>query len=342
MSQSGPRLATFVIPNYWQDFAKCQKYLPQTLQGIYDQTDTQWQIIIIDDNSPSPEMPDYLNQLQKSRPDQITLVCKKTNDGAGVCRNIGIEMAAQSGSPLILFNDADDVSHPRRLETVRRILDEDPEIDVVYSTFNAIDEENNRIPLSRLAPTILEEIESHQSGPPQGFHAWIEIGTAKGYSNLTSSTAVRTGLAMKYPFPPERVSEDSHTWMRYSAGGNKFHYTPVIPTLYRIPQNVHGSSSWTREGGKRYFLEKKAEVDTQGFIEAIQIAAKRPDLRDFNPDQLLAKFHLRLAETFAKEKENDLALIQMNHALKIAPKEAEQLIKNNNFLKDVYNSGAET
>lgn len=331
------RMASFIIPHYWKDLKDCQKYLPQTLRGVEDQTDPDWHIIVIDDNSPGEGIRDYLKAIEKNYQDKLSVILKDTNDGAGVCRNIGIELADKMGSAFVLFNDADDISHPRRVETVRRILREDPEIDLVYSTFHVIDEENHPVPLSKLAPTIREEIESHHSGPPQGENAWIDIGTTKGYSNLTSSTAVRTELAVRYPFPPERISEDSHTWMRYSAGGKKFFYLPDIPTLYRVPQNVHGSSSWAREGGKHYFLEKKTQVDTEGFKEAIRIATQKSKIQLVDADNLLLRFHLRLAETLVKENETDLAGVQIQNALKIAKNGALKVINESNLLKHFMN-----
>lgn len=327
-------IATFVIPHYWQYFEDFEKYFPQTLQGIFDQTDENWHVIIVDDNSPDQKVRDYLTKIGKNYPDKISIIFKNTNDGAGVCRNIGIEVANKKGSPFLLFNDADDISHYRRLETVRKIFNEDLEVDLVYSTFNAIDEENNMVPLSKLAPTIMEEIESHNNNPPQGENAWIEIGTVKGYSNLTSSTSVRTNLAIRFPFPHKRVSEDSHTWMRYSAGGKKFYYTPNIPTCYRIPQNVHGSSSWSREGGKYYFLLQKAEVDTEGFKESLNIAIKRSKISITDVDDLLLRFHIRLAETFAKEKEKDLVISQINNAIQISKENAIKIVNKNTWLKD--------
>jgi glycosyltransferase involved in cell wall biosynthesis len=327
-------IATFIIPHYFQNIKNCKKYLSQTLEGIYNQTDTNWHIVIIDDCSPDLEVRDYLIEIQENNSNNITVLLKNTNDGAGVCRNIGIEMAFKNGSPFILFNDADDISHCKRLEIVRSIFNKNIDVDLVYSTFKAIDEENNSVLLSSLPPTIMEQIESHNSDPPQGLNAWLEIGTVKGYSNLTSSTSVRIDLAMTYPFPPERVSEDSHTWMRYSAGGKKFYYTPNVPTLYRIPQNAYGSASWEREGGKYYFLKKKAEVDTEGFKEALEIAKKKSKICVDDEDDLLLRFHIRLAETFAKEKENNLVLGQIDKAFQISKHDAVKIISQNRWLKE--------
>jgi hypothetical protein len=78
---------------------------------------------------------------------------------------------------------------------------------------------------------------------------WIAIGTETGYVNHTSSTAVRTDVALAHPFPDERVSEDAHTWLRYSAGGARFAYLDAPWSAYRATTDEAGSSSRTREEG---------------------------------------------------------------------------------------------
>jgi hypothetical protein len=39
--------------------------------------------------------------------------------GPGVCRNLGILKALEKKSSIILFNDSDDISHPKRLEVTK-------------------------------------------------------------------------------------------------------------------------------------------------------------------------------------------------------------------------------
>ena len=222
--------ATFVMPHYRPDNTQTKRYLDETLESIFNQTDPNWQLIIIDDLSPCREAKDYLKELQAKHSDKkINIIFKETNNGPGYCRNMGIKWAFEHNSPIVLFNDADDISDPKRLEVARRIFVADPEASVVYSTFKIIDENSRIVPMEKLTQSIVEILEGHIHNPPQGINAWIEIGTDKGYTNLTSATVVKTELAYKYPFPPEKVSEDSHAWMRYSAGGGKFVYSGEMP-----------------------------------------------------------------------------------------------------------------
>jgi glycosyltransferase involved in cell wall biosynthesis len=292
--------------------------LDETVDTILKQTDKNWQLVIVDDLSPCKEAVDYLEVVKSKAPDKISILKKKTNDGPGFCRNMGIQWAYQHNSPIVLFLDADDLAHPRRLELARKIFCDDPMASVVYSTFVVVDEASKEVEWDKLSGSIQEIIEGHHGTPPQGFNAWIEIGTEKGYTNLTSATVVRTDIAYKYPFPSEKVSEDSHTWMRYSAGGGKFVYCGDIPTRYRIPQSTAGSASRSREGGREAFYQTKCRVDTDGFVRAVEIAITNGKIQVEQRSELLVKFHLKLGETMRRENQMDLAYAQVRLAEKVS------------------------
>jgi hypothetical protein len=90
-------------------------------------------------------------------------------------------------------------AHPRRLEVTKDLFLENPQIGVVYSTFEIIDEKNNLTPIERITTSILEILESH-THPLEGKDVWIKMGTETGYTNLTSSTAVRVKfVSMSFP-----------------------------------------------------------------------------------------------------------------------------------------------
>lgn len=319
--------ATFVVPHWTPDFGRTRRLLEATLDGIFEQTDSNWRVVLVDDASPDPEARAYLRQLQQQYPGRIQAIFKDTNEGAGASRNLGVRWAGKQGSPIILFNDADDLSYPRRLEAVRRVFVEQPATGVVYSTFHVIDQEGRRLSLAEMTPSVAEVIEAHHHDPPQGENAWIAIGTETGYINHTSSTAVRTDLAVRFPFPPERVSEDSHTWFRYSAGGGPFVYIDEPLSTYRNTRDRAGSTSRMREGGKRGFYTRKARIDTDGFQEALRIALAFNKIRPEQTGELLVRFYLRLGQTLAREGEVELAAEQARAARAVSPGLADQLIQ---------------
>jgi cellulose synthase/poly-beta-1,6-N-acetylglucosamine synthase-like glycosyltransferase len=318
--------ATFVMPHWFEHPESGRRYLDITLSAIFNQTDQNWRIVLIDDGSSDERSRRHLAQLQQDHRDKIHVIFKETNDGPGVCRNLGVQWAYEQRSPFILFNDADDPPAPRRMEVVRRVFAERPETGVVYSTFRVIDQDGREIPLAEMTPSVAEVIEAHRRHPPQGDNAWIAIGTETGYVNHTSSTAVRTDLAIQFPFPPERVSEDSHTWFRYSAGGGPFVYVDEPLSTYRNTRDVAGSLSRAREGGKRGFYATKARVDTAGFREAMEIALANQQIQPDQAKELLINFYLRLGQTLAREGHPRLASDQFQAALAVSPSLTQQLI----------------
>lgn len=328
--------ATWVMPFYLVDNTICKKYFDETLASIFAQTDTNWKLVIVEDLSPCKEATDYLREVEKKNPDKIHVIYKDTNNGPGYCRNLGIQWAYENESPFVLFLDADDITDPRRVEVARKLFMEDPTVSVVYTTFKVIDENSAIVPDEKLSPSIMEILEGHVGNPPQGFNAWAEIGTEKGYTNLTSATAVNTQIAFKFPFPPEKVSEDSHAWMRYSAGGGQFKYTGEIPTLYRIPQNTAGSASRSREGGKHGFYMTKSRVDCDGFVKAAEIAVANGKIKAAERVELLIKFYVKLGETLARESEIDLAVELVEKAAALDKEYTKKVIASKSFANDEW------
>ncbi|MEU9591472.1 glycosyltransferase family A protein [Streptomyces sp. NPDC048193] len=301
---ASPAPATFVMPHY-ADSAKAGVYLDQTMQSLYAQTDADWQVVVIDDASPDPRDRERLRKLQDRDPERVFLIEQDANHGQGCCRNVGVRWAHEHGSPFVLFQDADDLAHPRRLEATRQTFVERPEVDFVYSTFSVIDEDGSTVAHSRLTPSLQEILDSHREDPVEGPRVWIRMGVDTGYTTLTSTVAVRTELAVISPFPHVRASEDAHAWFRMSAAGTSVAYLPSVPCQYRVPQDSRGSSDRDRIGADYY--RRKAEVDTDGFFEAISISLERRTIEPDEVNGLKDAFFRRLALTMEKEGQESLA-----------------------------------
>ena len=325
--------AAAIIMPHWSNGGSGleKKWLETTLATIKNQTDPNWKILIADGNSPSQEAKDYLKQLEKEFAGKLEVIFMPQSDGPGHARNVAIEKAYKDGHPFIVFLDADDWAGPKRVEIARKIFLENENAGVVYSTFKVIDEHDNVVPREKLSQSIVEILESHDTAPPQGKDTWIQIATETGYTNLTSATNVRTEIAHKYLFPPEKVSEDYYTWLVYSASGAEYVYTPDAPTHYRIPQNTEGSVSRSREGGKKGFYTTKCRVDEMGVIAACDLAVKRGAISADKKQYLHIKFLLKEAETMGREEQFDLAEMCYNKAVELDKVTAAKLVKELDF-----------
>jgi hypothetical protein len=297
-------VATFVMPHY-RDHPRGREHLERAVASIVAQTDASWHLVVIDDGSPGHAASEHLLALGRTLADRMTVLLQPSNLGPGPARNIGVRWAAAHGSGIVLFLDADDESHPQRLQVVRSILATQPDVDLVYSTFTVVDELDRPVAHDDLTPSIAEILEGHDRNPISGPDGWIAIGLDTGYTTLTSTVAVRTGQALAHPFPAARVSEDSHTWLRMCAAARSIAFDPSIPSRYRVPRDVDGSSTRTQIGAS--FYRQKAQLDADGFHQAAAIAVARGTIaREHVPD-LIRRFYVRLSETMRREGEHDLA-----------------------------------
>jgi hypothetical protein len=306
--------AMWVMPHWTNDFRRSRCHLEAAVRAVFDQTDRDWELVVVDDGSDDPAALAYLRALSERYPRQVHVICEPSNGGAGVARNVGVRWAAARGSPFVVFLDADDLSHPGRLKAVRAAFADASAPGVVYSTFDVVDPDGRPVPPRAMTGSVAEVIEAHRRGPPQGSDVWIEIGTETGYVNHTSSTAVLTDVALAHPFPDERVSEDAHTWLRYSGGGARFAYLDERWSAYRTTTDEAGSSSRGREGGKAGFYAAKARVDADGFRCAIELSTARGAVAPAAVPGLWVGFHVRLAATLAREGQHQLAREQVGAA----------------------------
>lgn len=310
--------ATFIMPHFRTENEESKVHLDDAIDSLFDQTDENWELIIVDDASPCKEAVEYLYEIKNRAEDKIHLILNEQNLGAGPARNIGIQMAAERNSPFILYIDADDICTPNRLKEVRKKFIEDPEADLVYSTFKVIDEQNNLTKDEDLAPNVAEILEWHRKSAPEGDDIWEAMVLGTGYINLTSATAVKTKLACDFPFPNETSGEDSHTWYRYAAGGAKFLYIPKILSLYRVPANTGGISSMERAGGKSNFNRIATNVCTEGVKESLKILINRGRITPCVENDLLIRFYLRHGESLIRRGQLTVTTELLEKAAKIS------------------------
>ena len=110
---------SIVIPNY-----NCFQYIKEAIDSVKAQTFEDWEIIIMDDGS--TDVP--FEELKKLEEENIK-VFSQENQGPAAARNAAIEL---SSGEYILPLDADDKIAPTYLEKAIPILDENPDIGIVY------------------------------------------------------------------------------------------------------------------------------------------------------------------------------------------------------------------
>ncbi|MEH1816780.1 MAG: glycosyltransferase family A protein [Nostoc sp.] len=116
-----------LIPAY-----NAMNYLPETLENVLSQTFSDFEVIVVNDGS-SDEIEQWISQIKDPR---VKLISQK-NQGLAGARNTGITNAQ---GEYIAFLDADDLWEPTKLEKQLRVLEENPEVALVYTWVAFIDE----------------------------------------------------------------------------------------------------------------------------------------------------------------------------------------------------------
>nr|WP_256498773.1 glycosyltransferase family A protein [Chroococcidiopsis sp. CCNUC1] len=109
-----------IIPAY-----NAMKYLPATLGSLLSQTFDDFEAIVVNDGS-FDETEKWVSQIEDPR---VKLICQQ-NKGLAGARNTGINQAT---GEYIAFLDADDLWEPSKLEKQVAVLEENPEVGLVYT-----------------------------------------------------------------------------------------------------------------------------------------------------------------------------------------------------------------
>lgn len=114
-----PRVSV-VIPTHKRE----KKYLQRAVESVFAQSFTDWELVIVDDNSQLPEyrkmVEDYVSELAS---DKVFLYKNEKNLGGSLTRNRGID---ESRGEYISFLDDDDAYLPNRVEDMLQfMIDED-------------------------------------------------------------------------------------------------------------------------------------------------------------------------------------------------------------------------
>lgn len=109
-----------------------EKYIGQSIESVLNQTDENWELIIIDDCS-SDNTYEIINDFSKRDP-RIKILRNKHNSGPSKSRNKGIEA---SQGEYLAFLDCDDTIAPEFVQLLLFTLSKF-EVDIVYFQFNDI------------------------------------------------------------------------------------------------------------------------------------------------------------------------------------------------------------
>jgi hypothetical protein len=216
-------LVSVVIPAY-----NAAAYIPSTLDSVFAQTLSDYEIIVVNDGS--PDTPALENVLQSYFP-KIRYI-KQENRGPSNARNSGIQAAR---GKYVAFLDSDDLWFPNHLANQMAMFQSDPSLGLVYA--NGVQIKDDR-------PVGVSFDRTPQSFPVNFDSLLREQSTVNTSSAVVSREAlVRAGL-----FDEQfRRCEDYDLWLRLAAAGVRMSFTREIQIAHRPANGLAASGDLMKQ-----------------------------------------------------------------------------------------------
>ncbi|MBD2310722.1 glycosyltransferase [Desertifilum sp. FACHB-1129] len=211
-----------------------EKYILQTVQSVLNQTYQEFEILIVDDESPDRSV-EICQQLNDPR---IKIIHQK-NQGISAARNAGIRQA--TGDYIALL-DGDDIWVPEKLAKHVKHLDSSPNVGVSYSYSVFIDEQGKSLGIYQISKT--EDITPGLifCRNPVG-NGSTPVIRKEVFEEIKYQENWEEGGVACYFDPSLRHIEDVECWLRMSIKTEwAFEGIPEALTQYRI----HGMGGSTK------------------------------------------------------------------------------------------------
>ncbi len=172
-------------------------FLAAAVESVLTQTWSNLELIVVDDGST-----DATPAILRKYCDRRVKIVRIAHAGVVTARNVALDHCC---GDYVASMDADDVSHPERIERQATYLDQHPDIDVVTCGSDLIDDQDRVI--------------GETSG---GIAEDMVLELAAGNSIVNGATMIRRSALPPppvYPGPPE----DYILWIQLARAGRKFH-----------------------------------------------------------------------------------------------------------------------
>lgn len=175
-----------------------EKYVGRAIESILTQTHRDIELVVVNDCS--TDNTQSVLQEYSAKDSRIVLIKNETNQKLPGALNIGF---ARATGDYWTWTSDDNLYHPDALEKMCAVLDEQPEIDLVYADFTIVDMQGN----------VLNEIKEDE---PEGIRFKDNVGACFLYRK---SLAMKAGPYDKTMF----LAEDYEFFIRCYKNGKFFH-----------------------------------------------------------------------------------------------------------------------
>lgn len=239
------------------------KYLPQCLDSVLKQTYKNFELIVVNDGS-TDDTANILERYRRNYPEKIKVI---TLDGAGLAKacNTGIK---ESKGEYVIRLDADDYFDENILLVESNILDNNPNVHMVYPDYYIINKHGEIIDSYRLSK-VNDEVKLLDRSP-----------LAAGAMFRRKSYDVIGGYNEDL-----RYQEDYDFWIRFI---DKFNvYNVNLPLMYYRRHSENMSNNFEARMEARQHVKKKF-VEEKGYRKNKKIIAVIPAMGLFRNKEKLA------------------------------------------------------
>lgn len=129
-------LISIILPTYKSNI----KFLDQAIQSVIAQSYPNWELCIADDASQMADLATYLTEIQKSD-SRIKILQRGQNGHISLCSNDALGLAT---GEFVAFLDHDDLLDDNAILLAVEVINQSPDVAIIYSDEDKIDESNFR------------------------------------------------------------------------------------------------------------------------------------------------------------------------------------------------------
>jgi glycosyltransferase involved in cell wall biosynthesis len=267
LKQENNPLVSIIIPAY-----NIAEYIAETLDSVFTQTFTNYEVIVINDGS--PDTIEFERALEKYR-DKIVYL-KQENKGVGPARNTGIE---HSKADLLAFLDGDDIWLPTFLESQVKLLQTN-NYDLVYCDAYLFGDKY-----------LGTKTYMNGGSPSQGEANFENLLLYKCCVFMSGTIAKKQTVSDVGMFNPKDIrSQDFDLWLRMAHAGAKIGYQRNVLAKYRVRSNSISGNNIQR-------VQREIDVFNR-IANTLDLNENQQKIIDFQLEQLAAEMEFQRGKAF--------------------------------------------
>jgi len=215
-----------------------ENYLRESIESILNQTFKDFEFIIVLDNPNNKKAEKIIKEYQQ-KDKRIVFIKNEKNLGRGASRNKAIDIA---NGRYIAILDADDIALPQRLEKQFKYMEDNKDVDLLFTWVYFIDEDGN----------ILREFK-----PEKYKFKEIRKYFFKEHLTVHPSMMIKSDILKKIKYDEGLIrSQDYDLWIKCIAKNYKFDVIEEFLLKYRIPNRNNYLSRIRRQKLYSYYTLK--------------------------------------------------------------------------------------